>query len=192
MDLLIVAFMLDRIYPLRRRKGGKTMHSKISVRSISMIGLLVAIEVVLSRFSIHTWNLKIGFNFIPIVVAAILYGPLTAGAIGAIGDIISFVLFPVGAYFPGFTFSAFLTGVLFGLLLKNSQSILQIVITVLLTQIFISLFLNTYWISFLYGSPYWPLFLTRIYQTIAMTVIQILTIIVLCRQLIPVLKTYQF
>ena len=168
------------------------MHSKISVRSISMIGLLVAIEVVLSRFSIHTWNLKIGFNFIPIVVAAILYGPLTAGAIGAIGDIISFVLFPVGAYFPGFTFSAFLTGVLFGLLLKNSQSILQIVITVLLTQIFISLFLNTYWISFLYGSPYWPLFLTRIYQTIAMTVIQILTIIVLCRQLIPVLKTYQF
>ena len=80
------------------------MYTKVNARCISMIGVLVALEIVLSRFTIHTWNLKIGFSFVPVVVAAIFYGPLAAGLVGAIGDILSAVLFPVGAFFPGFTF----------------------------------------------------------------------------------------
>lgn len=54
----------------------KTMHTKMNVRSVSVIGILVAMEIILARFSIHTWNIKIGFSFVPIVVAAILYGPI--------------------------------------------------------------------------------------------------------------------
>ena len=76
------------------------MYTKVNARCISMIGVLVALEIVLSRFTIHTWNLKIGFSFVPVVVAAIFYGPLAAGLVGAIGDILSAVLFPVGAFFP--------------------------------------------------------------------------------------------
>ena len=90
------------------------MHAKISAKSVSMIGIMVAMEVILARFSIHTWNLKIGFTFLPIAVAAILYGPVAGGFVGAIGDVVSAVLFPVGAYFPGFTLTAYLTGAVFG------------------------------------------------------------------------------
>ena len=37
-------------------------------------------EIVLSRFlSLSAWNVKIGFSFVPIALAAILYGPM-AGA----------------------------------------------------------------------------------------------------------------
>lgn len=163
------------------------MHTKMSVKSISIIGILVAMEIILARFSIHTWNLKIGFSFVPVVVAAIFYGPVTAGLVGAIGDIMGYILFPVGAYFPGFTLTAFVTGMIFGFFLRKSQSVLNIVLAVLCVQIFVSQFMNTYWISFLYGSPYWALFATRIYQTAAMIAVEIISTLLIVKKVVPVL-----
>lgn len=167
----------------------KTMHTKISAKSVSVIGVLVAMEMILSRFlSIHTWNLKIGFNFVPIALAGIFYGPVAAGLVAAIGDAFGALLFPVGPYFPGFTLTAFLTGVVFGLFLKKNQSVKNIVCSVLIVQLIISQCINTYWISFLYGSSYMMLFATRIYQTIAMSVVQIVCILLVTKKLVPALR----
>lgn len=167
------------------------MYTKVNARCISMIGVLVAIEVVLARFTIHTWNLKIGFSFIPVVVAAVVYGPVAAGLVGAIGDVVSAILFPVGAFFPGFTLTAFLTGVVFGLFLKKKQTVWNVTASVLIVQMVIGQIINTFFISILYGSPFGPLFATRIYQSLAMTVIQIAGILVICRKMIPMLKMYK-
>lgn len=165
------------------------MNQKLTVKSYSIIGALVAMEIILSRFlSIHTWNLKIGFSFVPIVVTAMLFGGVYAGLVGAIGDIIGAILFPVGPYFPGFTITAFLNGVIFAFFLKKKPTFMNIVISVLLVQIVGSLGLNTFWISMLYGSPFWPLFATRIYQTIIMSVVQIVVTYVLSKKLIPVVR----
>lgn len=185
-SLLAVAFTIDNTDPCYGRKE-ETMHTKMSVKSISIIGILVAMEIILARFSIHTWNLKIGFSFIPVVVAAIFYGPVTAGLVGAIGDIMGYILFPVGAYFPGFTLTAFVTGMIFGFFLRKSQSVLNIVLAVLCVQIFVSQFMTTYWISFLYGSPYWALFATRIYQTAAMIAVEIISTLLIVKKVVPVL-----
>ena len=57
-----------------------------SARLLVTLGLLTALQVVLSRFcSINAWNIKIGFSFVPVVAAAVLYGPLPAGAVAEIG-----------------------------------------------------------------------------------------------------------
>ena len=167
------------------------MHTKISVKSVSVIGILVAMEIILARFSIHTWNIKIGFSFVPIVVAAIFYGPIAGGLVGAIGDVISAVLFPVGAYFPGFTLTAFLTGAVFGWFFRKKVSLGNVILSVLIAQVLISQVMNTYWISFLYGSPFWPLFLTRIYQTAGMFVVQTAGIMLIEKKLMPVLRKYE-
>lgn len=165
------------------------MNQKLTVKSYTIIGALVAIEIILSRFlSIHTWNLKIGFSFVPVVLTAMLFGGVYAGLVGAIGDIIGAILFPVGPYFPGFTITAFLNGVIFAFFLKKKPTFVNIVISVLLVQIVGSLGLNTLWISILYGSPFWPLFATRIYQTIVMSVVQIVVTYVLSKKLIPVVR----
>ncbi len=166
------------------------MQTKISVKSVSVVGFLVAMEIILARFSIHTWNLKIGFSFVPVVVAAIFYGPVAGGLTGAIGDVVSAILFPVGAYFPGFTLTAFLTGAVFGWFFRNKVTVLNTALSVLVVQGIISQVMNTYWISFLYGSPYGPLFVTRLYQTAAMSAVQIAAILLMDRKLLPVLKRY--
>lgn len=166
------------------------MHTKMSVKSVSAIGILVAMEIILARFSIHTWNLKIGFSFIPVVLAAIFYGPVAGGLVGAIGDVIGAFLFPVGAFFPGFTLTAFLNGIIYGAFFRDHVSLKNVVCAEVAVQVFISQFLNTYWISFLYGSPYWLLFFTRIYQTLAMFAVQSAVILLMDKKLIPVIKNH--
>ncbi len=138
------------------------------------IALLTAIEIVLSRFlSISLWNLKLGLSFIPVILAARLYGPIGAAAVAGLGDLLGALFFPIGAYFPGFTVSAAITGLIFGLFLKKSAKPLNVVLSVLITQIFCSLIVNTICISVLYGSPFWPLLLTRCVQTVIMIILEI-------------------
>lgn len=138
---------------------------KMSVRTIAYLSVLLAMEIILSRFcSFSVWNMKIGLNFVPVVVAALWFGPLSAGAVAALGDFLGAVLFPIGPYFPGFTATALLTGVVWGLFLHKNAATVRVVLAVLVNQLVLSLLLNTLWISVLYGSPYLPLLVTRLVQ----------------------------
>ena len=158
--------------------------SRFSTRMLTTLALLTAVEIVLSRFlSISAWNIKIGFSFVPIVVAAMLYGPLEAGIVAALGDFIGAILFPIGAYFPGFTLTAFLTGCVFGLFLRQKQGWPQSIAAVGINQFLLSLFLNTFWISLLYGSPYGPLLATRVIQSILLSAVQLVCIQAIARVL---------
>lgn len=150
---------------------------KFDTRTIVTLGVLTAIEVVLSRFcSISAWNIKIGFNFVPICMAAVLFGPLGGGIVGALGDFVGAVLFPIGPYFPGLTLTAFLTGITFGLFLHRRQTVGRILGAVLVDQIALSLFLQTLWLSILYSTPYFELMATRVIQCVVLGPVQFIVI----------------
>ncbi|WP_312612442.1 folate family ECF transporter S component [Oscillibacter sp.] len=141
------------------------------------LGMLVAIEIVLSRFlSIPAWNFKIGLGFVPVVMAAVLYGAVPAAIVGGLGDFLGAIMFPIGPYFPGFTLTAALTGLVWGVFLHKRQTMARIGGAVAVNQLVLSLLLNTLWISVLYGAPYGSLFLTRTISTAVMTVVQVVTI----------------
>ena len=151
---------------------------------LATLSVLIAMEIVLSRFlSISAWNTKIGFSFVPIVIAAMLYGPIAGGIVGALGDFIGAVLFPIGAYFPGFTLTAFLTGAVFGLFLYKQCSIPKVLAAVTINQCILSLCLNTLWISILYGSPYGALFVSRVPQTVILFAVQAVMIVAISKAL---------
>lgn len=150
---------------------------KFSTKLMVSMGVLIAIEVVLSRFcSISAWNLKIGFSFVPVAVAAVLYGAVPAAVVAALGDFIGAILFPIGAYFPGFTLTAALTGLTFGLFFHKRQTAGRIIGAVAVNQLALSLLLNTLWISILYTSPFVPLLLTRVAQAAVMAPVQFVVI----------------
>ncbi|MBR3545385.1 MAG: folate family ECF transporter S component [Oscillospiraceae bacterium] len=151
--------------------------SKFNTKKLITLSVLVAMDVVLTRFlSINAWNTRIGFGFVPMVIAAMMYGPLSAGIVAALADFIGAILFPTGPYFPGFTFSVFLMGIVFGLFLYKDRSFWRVVVSVLITQFVISLFLTTYWISFLYGANYKALLATRVVQSAIISAAQIIVI----------------
>ncbi|WMJ75971.1 MULTISPECIES: folate family ECF transporter S component [unclassified Sedimentibacter] len=158
---------------------------KFDSNSVAMAGMFVAMEIVLSRFfSISAWNIKIGFGFVPVVIAAMLLGPVKGGIVAALGDFFGAILFPIGAYFPGFTLTAFVTGIVYGVFLHEKQSIARISVAIGINQLVLSLLLNTFWISILYGAPYKPLLLTRMMQCVFLIPVQLVTIFVISKSAI--------
>lgn len=155
-----------------------------NIQTLALLGMLTAIEIVLSRFcSISAWNVKISLSFLPVAAAAMLCGAAPAAAVAALGDFVGAILFPIGAYFPGFTLTAALTGALFGLLLHQKRTPARIAAAAAVNQLVLSLMLNTLWISILYGSPYGPLFLTRSVQTLVMLPVQLVALGVMAKVL---------
>ena len=155
---------------------------KLDTRSITALGLLVAVEIVLSRFcSINAWDLKSGFSFLPVAVAAMRLGPLEAAVVAAVSDFVGAVLFPIGAYFPGFTLTAFLSGLVFGWLLHRRRPAGRVLAAVLLHPLVLGLLINSFWISVLYSAPYVPLLGTRVLQCAVLAPVEFLTIGILAR-----------
>ena len=153
-----------------------------------LMAMLVAIQVVLSRFlSINLWNLKIGFSFVPIALAGMLLGPMGAGLTGMVADIIGATLFPSGAFFPGFTLTAFITAFGYGFFLHKKQDMPHILAAVLFSEIVGTLLLNTKWIAILYGTAFLPIFITRVWQAVGMGIVEIVVIKLLAKY-VPHLK----
>ena len=149
-----------------------------NTQRLVIIAFLIALEVILTRFcSINTEILRIGFGFLPVAMAAMLYGPLLAGAAYAVGDILGMILFPSGAYFPGFTLTAFLTGCTYGIFLyKGPTSWLRLLMAVLCVCLILNLCLDTLWLHLTMGQGYLALLPTRIFKCAVMIPLQVLLI----------------
>ncbi len=144
-------------------------------KNLALMALLVAANVVFSRFlSVNTFNNKIGFTFLTVMLAAYLFGPLGAMLVGGLGDVIGALLFPIAAYFPGFTLTAVITGLLYSFFINKKTNLIKIISGVILTEFLCSGLMNTFWISYMYGSDFGALFVTRLTtQIIVMTVVEI-------------------
>ncbi len=147
-------------------------------RVIVQVAMMIALSVVLARFvSINTLYLRVSFGFVPVVICAILYGPMWAAATAGIADIIGTILFPVGPYFPGFTVTAMLTGIIFGLFLykREEKSILCLTGAVLTNAVVVSLLANTVNLTILTGTPFLTLLPTRLFQNALMIPIMLVS-----------------
>ncbi len=159
-----------------------------TTHKLVLMAMMVAANIVLSRiFSISLWNLKIGFAFVPVVLTAMLLGPIPAGIVGAVADCIGAILFPIGPYFPGFSFTGFLVGVCYGIFLYKKQDMKGIFLAVLLSECIGSILLNTLWISLLYGAPFIGLLPARVMQAAGMGIVEIIVIRLLANY-VPLMK----
>ncbi|MDY0234597.1 MAG: folate family ECF transporter S component [Gudongella sp.] len=155
--------------------------NKIDIRTMVKAGFLVAISIVMTRFVYimlplaGIQALRISFGDVPLMLSGILFGPLVGGLTGLAADLIGFLINPMGPYYPGFTLSSILWGVLPGLIFivlrgkksfEKSLSFRNIVIAVAITAILVSLILNTYWLSILYGKGFLILLPPRFVATL--------------------------
>ena len=133
-----------------------------SVRSLVTVSLLLAIQVILGIFSLPLNNsIQISFEYLPLCICAMLYGPVPAIFSGMLCDIIVHILRPTGPFFIGFNLSAVLSGLIYGLLLyrRNSPLLWRFAVSRLLAVVICNILLNTYWCYILYAAgsvPYIP------------------------------------
>ncbi len=146
-----------------------------NVKKMVLASLFIAIEIITTRFlSIQTPIIRISLDFIPLALSAIILGPYTAGIVAAIADIFGMLIFSRGgAYFPGFTFSSFVSGFLYGVILHKKRITLKrcffAVITVLIV---ISVGLNTIWLVIITNKGAFAILSARIVKDMIMLPVQ--------------------
>ena len=164
-------------------------NKKMNIRSgtvvLTAFAVLMAAEVVLNLLEIHTGAIKINLAFIPVAVAAYLYGAFGGIAVYGLGDILGCIIHPVGAWYPPITITYALMGGIYGLFLKNSKSIVKASLAVIINQWIVSLFITSLWISLLMykpdGDSFFSFYLTviatmRLLPAAIMTAIQLIII----------------
>lgn len=171
------------------------------LKKIILTGILLALFIVLNRFiSIKTPLLIISFSYIPIMMAAIWLGPKYSILVAALGDFLASILFPFGTYFPGFTLSAGISGLIYGIFLyrkpeeniSNKKFILKLIISNLIVLSIIEIFVVSFWLKIMYGKAYMIVVSSRVLAQVIMLPIRIVTIYALEKLTRPVVNKYLY
>ena len=164
--------------------------SRLTTEVIVVTGFMIALSVVLSKLiSINISFLRIGFGFLPIAVLAIMYGPVIAAIGYGAADLLGAWLLPTGTFFPGFTVSAVLTGLVFGwILYKKEVTIIRALIASALVCLIVNLLLNTWWLTFLIGKGFKVLLASRAVKEVVAIPVMALLIVAIDKSVLQRIK----
>ena len=128
------------------------MKKLTNTKTLTAAAMLSALGIVLGFFKIPINQLiEIRFGALPIEMAGQLLAPAVAGVVGGITDIGGYLVKPTGPFFPGFTFSSIVGGIIFGLMLYNKKiTFLRVLATQVVYTIVVGIILNSYWLDVLY------------------------------------------
>ena len=171
---------------------------KTVTRQLTLAAMFTALAAILSIWPFTFYlpdSSRITFREIPIYLCSFSLGPVWGGLCAFVSDLIgTFISNSGNAFNPMFSLSAVLTGVIPGILFryvfKKEKLTFSTVLSIVPTNIAVSLFLTTFWFQLLGytgGMPFWVyLLFRRLWLVAVMTVIQILIV----RLLYPVV--YRF
>lgn len=168
-------------------------------KKIVLAGIFIAMIVILSRFlSIKLPGYKIGFSYIPVYLSAILLGPVYTAVVSGLADIIGATLFPFGSYFVGYTISAVIKGIIYGVVLhkiykeelSNKEIIIRLIIASVLTQLLVNGVLNTFWIAITQDKAFFVIAGARFIKELIMVPVQVLTMFPIIKLLKPAINKF--
>lgn len=134
---------------------------KLNIRQMTHAGLLVAVSIILMRLGavMVGQSIRLSFGNIPIYMAGMFFGPLVGGLVGALSDILGYLINSFGAaYAPHILLASIVRGVLPGLtiyLAGNGRNwYAKVFGAILLTEVIAGLLLTTWGLSWLFNTPF--------------------------------------
>ncbi|WP_270628417.1 folate family ECF transporter S component [Limosilactobacillus mucosae] len=122
---------------------------KFDTKRMVLAAMLIALQIILEKLSIgDPAVLKIGLGFIATALIGFLLGPWIGALSMIINDLISNTLLSSGAmFFPGFTLSAAISGIIAGIFLYQQQISWRRILIYEFCQILITnVFFTTLWL----------------------------------------------
>lgn len=160
-----------------------------NIRILSLCAVFVALQVISSGFFVQvSENLRIYFSFIFTALFSCIGGPVMALVSGFAADIISFMLFPSGAFFFGYTLSAMLGALLFALLLWDTRiTIVKLALSRIFITVFINILLGSVWTTMLYSKGFLFYVTKSAIKNLALLPLEIILLVILFKALLPLL-----
>ena len=164
---------------------------KLTTKTLTVAAMLIAVQVVLGKLSVgNTQVLKAGLGFIGTAMIGYFLGPWLGGMVMIVDDIIANTILSTGAgFFPGFTLSAFISGVIAGVFLHQQRISLPRLFAYELVQITITnVIFNTLWVHIISKAPFTHLFWVRLPKEVISWPVESLVGFIVLRALVRALR----
>ncbi|MCQ2506769.1 MAG: folate family ECF transporter S component [Lachnospiraceae bacterium] len=161
---------------------GDSVKEFTHLENILILAMITALYVVLKVFAANLdISSRVSFTIMATTVAGMLFGPIPAMLVGTIGDILGFFMKPSGTFFPGFTLTEAIKGLVCGIMLYKMRKpyffrieavksedgnmserkmprfdyifLIRVIVMMVIVAV-INVLLNTYWLHILYGKAY--------------------------------------
>lgn len=128
------------------------------------------------------------------------FGPKYSTIIALLGDLIGALLFPFGAYFPGYTLSQAIIGLIYGIFLyenenkkiTDSKFLIRLIISSILSLIGVGIFITGIWVHITAGKAYVAVLSARVVTQLIMIPIQVVVMFGLRKLLKPAFEKFLY
>ena len=161
-----------------------------STHYLTIMAMMIALKVILSSFYIPIGeNLHITITFILVAIEASILGPGAGMLSGAITDIVSFMLFPDGAFFIGYVLTSMLGELVYGLFFYQKEVTLKNIIPAkIVINYFVNVCVGSLWSYMLYSKGYLYYFTKSIIKNTTLLPIEILILWVSFKVIKPIIQ----
>ena len=143
-------------------------------RVLATSAMLLAIAVIMGFLKVPINQfIELRFAYLPIACAGFLFGPGIGGAVGAMSDILGYLVKPTGPYFPGFTLTSLVSGLIYGAgLFRKPVTFRRCLAVKTVNMIVVSFLMNPLWLVLLYGQGFFAVLTARVVKTLIMLPIE--------------------
>ncbi len=161
-----------------------------NVRMLAFIALMIALKIVIGFIRIPVGeNLRITLTYIVVAIEGMVVGPVAGMTSAFITDNLSFILFPDGAYFPGYTLTAMLGSLFYSIFLyKKKPTWSRITLAKICNNYLVNVLLGSLWSSMLYGKAYLVYATTSLIKNTVLLPIEIILLMISIKFILPILK----
>ena len=150
-----------------------------STRCLALTALLIVMNIALDLMGLELRlppDLKIGFGFLANAAVGMLFGPSVAMLAGVCTDLLGYFAggFTMGGYFPGFTLTAIVAGLFWGLwMYPRRVSLWRAIGAKVCINLFCNIGLNTLWLTLTGGKAMSVLLVARVPKNLLMLPVEI-------------------
>ena len=156
-----------------------------NTKVLCVLGMLGALSLILYRLSFTVMGIQLGFDPVCNLLASCLFGPAVGAIFGGAMDLLNWVFNGTGAYLPGMTLNAILSGIFIGLVFyKRKLTPVKMIIIFLIDHFIFNTILGSYWLYQLF--PGWIIanFLSRVISNLIKPFLETFIILSIYRQLV--------
>ncbi|MDO5713010.1 MAG: folate family ECF transporter S component [Tissierellia bacterium] len=159
-------------------------------KTLVLAAILISLQVVLTRIIAieFTQYFRLGGAFFALSLNGALLGPVTAGLSSMVADIIGYLLKPTGPYFPGFTITAGISGLLYGIFLYKKELTWKNIAKATGAVTLNNYFINSIWLTILFGIPYFTQLKVRLLGEIAVFIVKTIILTIVLPKIMEALK----
>lgn len=163
-----------------------------SLKRLVFAALMCALSIVVGAFYVAVGdNLRVYFTFFITAVGCAVYGPVMGMLVAAVTDTLNFVLFPSGAYFPGYLLSEIVAALIYGLFLyRRKITVLRLFGAKFLVNYLVNVGLGCLWSQMLYGKGYLYYLVKSLIKNSLLLPLEVMALAALFAMLVPVFSRF--